>query len=402
MVKFVVNYARHINLDHAAYVNYDLLKKKVHEYEDELKREVPDDNCQVDVSKLDTHGTFTVLFEEELDRVENRYMRLVDSLQAEFNDVRRLEKVVLKAQEEKKAAENASVDAQKKAKAKIKKQEEALKRALYNLYQKTSNLETSRILNKTAMIKIVKKHEKVTKRVGQATLFDQHIAIIHGYNFGNGDSIHELQHNMEAIYKDAFCDGLLEEAQGKLQLAKGGINESQRNWISFKGGVLISIVVWTLFQLIFSPAVTITYVTMEDPSIFVYAVVAGLLSFRWIWAFVVHMWESVQIDYILMLDLDAAKHAKTAEQIASDAFTYTILFMGNFLIFHCVRILELYVNPANRFAGLLTWLSQHVYVMPMSLLVGTALALLRSYLQPTSYGVFATHVFIEVHRNLTD
>ena len=400
MVKFGVNYAAHINLDQSAYVNYDLLKRKVHEYEDELNSGLWED--VIDVSTLDTHGTFMLLLEEELDRVEQLFLTSMDNLRNEYADVLRLEKMIQMTKESKKLTKNTSVDAQKKIKAKVKREEESLKRATTSLYHKTVNLETSRILNKTAMIKIIKKHDKVTKRVGQETLFEQHMTMINRYSFGNGESLQGLQRNLEAVYKDAFCDGLLEEAQGKLRLSKGGTNESQRNWISFKGGVLAAICVWTLFQLIFSPAVTITYLTMEDPSIFVYAVVAGLLTFRWIWTFAVFMWERVQIDYILMLDLDAAKHAQTAEQISSDAFTYTILFMGNFLIFHCVRMLDLYVNPANRFAGLLTWLSQHVYVMPMSLLVGTALALLRSYLQPTSYGVFATHVFIEVHRNLTD
>lgn len=394
MVKFQTNYAANIDLGHDAYIDYDLLKKKVHEIESVLSNTLELSNS--DLHCIAPHTEFLKLLNNEMQKVDDIYTNEIKALTNDYLDIRHLQTLVNNTKNEDISQKANKKKAKKDKKAMVKRREEALKRALTATYHKSLGLENAAMLNRVASIKIMKKHDKIAKQAHAKKVFKDPMSIINIYNFGNTISLKELQNNLEDIYTDAFCDGLHEEAQGKLRLSKGEVDESTKTWIAFKAGVLISIMVWLLFQLVFSPKVSMTYITMEDPSIVVYAVVAGLLVFRWIWAFAVYMWELKHIDYILLLDLDAAKHAQKAQQIASNAFTYSILFTGNLLIFHCVRMLELYVNPANRFAGLLTWFADHVYIMPMSLLVGTALALVRSYLQPTSYGVFSSLVLIQL------
>lgn len=221
------------------------------------------------------------------------------------------------------------------------------------------------------------------------------MAIIDDYEFGHCRKVKDMVQRVESLYSDVFCNGELEEAKGKLQLAKGARKPSSNLVTAFKVGALVTLMVWFVNNLVLAPTLVVPYFTMQDPAIYLYAAVASLIVFRWIWAFNIYMWESVNIDYILVLNLDANKHMPAVEEILSEAATLSILFFTNVMVFHSLRICALDGNT-DALPNAVQFLVNHAYLLPVSLVVGTIACIVRSAMLPTSYGVFACKVFVEV------
>lgn len=382
MVRFGENYAGHINesdFDVKSYINYDLLKKKIHEYEDIVPSPGEIINSETEVNG----SSFSAIFNQELQRIDELFLNKLRVLDYTLVDTIRL-------------ADSLANPTAKRTKAQKKAIEAALKRSTTSLYQKLGKLEKYSLLNRTAIIKILKKYDKVCAPLGHEPLFRYHMGMIDNYEFGHCMKVKAMMSKVETLYSDSFCNGVLEEAKGKLQLAKGARKPSTQILTAFKVGALATLIVWFFNNLIMTPALSIPYFTMQDPAVYLYAVVASLIVFRWIWAFNIYMWESVNIDYILVLNLDANKHMPSVGEIVSDASTWSILFFANVMIFHSLRLFHLH-DAVDDLPPSMRWLAHHTYVLPVSLVIGTLGFIIRSALLPTSYGVFAFKVFREVN-----
>lgn len=377
MVRFQQNYGAHISQEYGAssYVNYDKLKKCIHEIEN--GRLTARDQTQETSAQPVAIPVFEPLLREEFQRLEEFYNSKVSDMDYHLVEV----KIAAKSIQEYGKAD----------KWKRKAEEAALKRLSTMLYQKLAKLDTFRLLNRTAIIKILKKHDKVMKQFGDEPVFEHYMNVLREFGFGNGNRVRELMQQVEVIYADAFCGGVLEEAYGKLSLAKGNTDPRSMLLVAFKIGALLMLVIWFVYNLILSPYITDRYFAMEDPAVYVYAVTAALITYRWFWGFAVYMFDKVDIDYILLLDLDANKHAPTYDQLFSEAATFSILFFVNVMIFHILRIF--YDETRDGFIG---FLMRHAYILPIALVVGNAMFIFRSATLPTSYGVFSTKVFLNV------
>jgi hypothetical protein len=104
------------------------------------------------------------------------------------------------------------------------------------------------------------------------------------------------------------------------------------------------------------------------------------------------MWESVGIDYILLLDLDASKSniKPSFDQIFNEAATYSILFFINLIIFHTIKVLNENI-PEDDY----TLSADYAYILPIILLLGVLITLIKN-LGHISYGVFSIDVFLNV------
>jgi hypothetical protein len=272
-----------------------------------------------------------------------------------------------------------------------KAQEASLKRNLTILYRKAAQLETFRLLNRTLIIKILKKYDKVHKAEDD-NVFQSLMATVECYRLGNGHKLKDFNNNVEDLYADFFCDGLREEAQGKLTLAKGEHRPKKMFMLAGKVGILITLMTWFFFDVTVSETLSNNYFTKKDPSVYVYAFVASMIVYRWIWGFNVYMWESVGIDYILLLDLDAKKSniKPSYDQIFSDAANYSILFFINIIIFHAIKLSNETVSEDHY-----SFTATHAYALPALLLLGV-LGNVISNCQHISYGVFSLDVFLHV------
>ena len=252
------------------------------------------------------------------------------------------------------------------------------------------------MLNKTLIIKILKKYDKVHKPHNDP-IFETLMATVSYYRIGNGRKLESFIRDVECLYADFFCDGLQEEAQGKLTLAKGEHRPKQMLMLAGKIGIFLTLVAWFFFDVSVSESLARNYLTADDPAVYVYAFVAALIVYRWIWGFNVYMWESAGIDYILLLDLDAKKSniKPSYDQIFSEASNYSILFFINIIVFHAIKLSN-ESSADNEY----TFATRYAFVLPSLLLLGvlgTALMNCRHI----SYGVFSLNVFAHVSTVIT-
>lgn len=379
MVRFKVNYGAHIarNLH---YLDYDRMKVILHEQEREETKSL------LTPAEHDHASKFSEVFFEEVARVDNCYTQHMIDLDYMLVDMQRLANEY---------SENKS-----KEKWRKKAQEAALKRSATTLHNKLAKLETYRLLNRTAAIKILKKHDKLAKETNEASFLVSHMAMVDKTSFGDGTKLSTMRAQLEGLYADVFCHGILEEAQGKLRLAKTLTNPVILLGVAFKVGIVITLLAWLANNFIVAPRLSLLYLTVEDPSVYVYAAVGALLTYRWLWGFCVYMWDSVDIDYILILDLDANKHMPSSDQIFSDTGNLTILYLINVLLFHSLRYY--YKFRAEGQAGVdsaedgIAWLSERAYIMPVLLVVGTLIRVSMALCDPSSKGVFSTKTFTKV------
>jgi hypothetical protein len=378
MVKFKVNYGAHISRA-LVYIDYDRLKLLLH-----------DDERGHRMQPFTLHNQradFATAFEEELKIVDNCYTEHMVDLEYNITDTTRL------------ATEYSTGDGLQ-LKLKRKAQEAALKRSLTQIYDKLSKIETYCLLNRTAAIKILKKHDKLARLNGGEEVYDQYIMKVNRTRFGGNNKLNDATQHIEELYCRLFCDGVIEEARGKLRLAKIHTDPRIRLTAMFKVGIVLTLLAWLIIYMLMSPYLALLYITTEDPSVYIYSVAGGLVVYRWMWGFSVYMWDSVDIDYTLILDLDSSKHMPSSDEIFSDAGNLSILFMINVLIFMYLRMDYYYHGEAapsrDSGSGAVHWLSAHAYIMPMLLAIGTVIRVGYSVCQPTSYGVFSSKIFWNV------
>jgi hypothetical protein len=226
------------------------------------------------------------------------------------------------------------------------------------------------------------------------------MAIVDKTNFGNGGKLAAMKAQVETMYADVFCGGEHEEALGKLRLAKTQIDPRILLGVMFKVGIVVMLLIWLLNKLVVAPRLSLLYLTTADPCVYVYAAAGALVTYRWFWGFSVYMWDSADIDYILILDLDANKHMPSAAQIFSDAANWSILYLVNVLIFHSLRYNYRHDTdqPAtwSTVPGIIAYFSARAYVMPALLVLGTVIRMLMEISQPASYGVFSYKIIKKV------
>lgn len=381
MVRFKVNYGAHIDRN-LHYLDYDRMKVILHEQEHEETKAL----LTPAAGEHEHSSKFSEVFFEEVARVDNCYVQHMIDLDYILVDMQRLAHEYL---------ENKT-----KEKWRKKAQEAALKRSATTLHNKLTKLETYRLLNRTAAIKILKKHDKLAKQTGEAPSFESHMARVDKTNFGDGTKLNTMRAQLEGMYADVFCHGVLEEAQGKLRLAKTLTNPVILLGVAFKVGIVITLLAWIANNFMVAPHLSLLYLTVQDPSVYVYTAVGSLLTYRWLWGFCVYMWDSVDIDYILILDLDANKHMPSSDQIFSDTGNLTILYLINVLLFHSLRYYYKFRSEeeANFYStqGFIAWMSQRAYIMPVLLVAGMLIRVSFALSDPSSKGVFSTKTISRV------
>lgn len=378
MVRFRVNYGAHI-AKNLAYLDYDRLKVILHQQAGE----------HTVVEGLTFHReevpSFSVVFFEELARVDHCYVQHMIELDFTLAEMQKL-------------ATDYLTNKKTREKWQRKAQEAALKRSATHIHNKITKLETFRLLNRTAAIKILKKHDKLAKETGEESYLDSHMARVGQTEFGDGTKLSIMKEQLEVQYADVFCHGVLEEARGKLRLAKTNTKPEILLGVAFKVGIIITLLAWLAYNFAVAPRLSLLYLTDSDPSVYVYAAVGALITYRWFWGFSVYMWDSVDIDYIFILDLDAIKIMPSSELIFWDTGTITILYLLNVIIFHAMRYQYMHRNDID-FASMssttsfFTAVSAHAYVLPITLVVGAVVRMSQSIMEDRSSGVFSYKVF---------
>lgn len=340
MVKFGVNYESHISNKYGnkSYVDYDSMKLNIY--------------------NSTTSTQFLDIFYAEILRIDTIFRAQMSALHAELNSVEQSIQDFLHVKIEKQFH-------------KIK--ESALKRKLTGIYSDANDLDTYRILNFTACIKILKKRDKIHKK---EPLFDTTMTSIENLELGSGINLKEILHKVEDAYARSFCDGVLAEAIGKLRVTKGENDSRLFVMASFKMGGIITLCLWYINNILLSSSAAVDFFLMRDPSIFLYTVIGSLIVYKWLWAFNVWLWEGIQLDYIHLLQLNP-KHMPSSGNLFSKTSTLTILYLLNLLVYHTLKNAK--ENGAPIYMPL--------YVPPLLLLAGALMFMLHSVVK-VSTGLF--------------
>lgn len=189
----------------------------------------------------------------------------------------------------------------------------SMKNALQVAYDRVSELKALRILNYTALIKALKKWDKVnTKGSGDNLDSDVYVHVENAYPSLMPDNEictvgyeKPLQKEIGRIYASLFCGGDLVEAKGKLTLAKGDAPKRQYDLsIGFILGILLSLTTFVIYDLA-TAGVSKLHTLWIDPSMYIIITVLGILLYRWMWHLHVHLWSEAGINFRSLLMLPA-------------------------------------------------------------------------------------------------
>lgn len=323
------------------------------------------------------NASFLQVFFDEISRVDQVFVARLGSIQESFRSFQQ------------RAASFAADHSRDKRQKKVR--EATLKRNATKLFKKLVKLEDFRLLNRTAAIKILMKYDKIAKRNEVNPTFQLYMDQVNTFQIGHGGALMEVKRALVLLYAKLFCDGELEEAQLKLTLSKIDTNPEVLQSVALKGGIIVALVFILLHNCFVAPQLSMLFLLGSDPAVYVYGAVGALIAYRWFWGFSVYMWDSVGVDYVLVLSLDPNKHMPTYADIWSDAATCSVLFLLNVLVFHLLRFYHYHRGETDGLQVLVA-ASQFAWLLPVSLVVGTVIRLCYSYMQPTLYGVFSTYI----------
>lgn len=370
MSKFGSRYGAHAARQRS-YLDYNRMKEYLHKHGDEEL------HIHVGDSSISQPPPFFDVFFTEMERANQAYVNMLSSIHGLFENFELLA---------------VALETEKSRDKRLRKVcETTLKRNANHIYTKIVKLENFRLLNRTAAIKILKKYDKPTGRHAAMSAFELCMVRVNAMEIGHGKELIEVKDLLTLLYADLFCDGELEEANLRLALSKNNVNLSVLQWVMFKGGVILSLIVILLRNHFLDPRISMLFLLGSDPSVFVYAAVGALIAYRWFWGFNVYMWDKAGVDYVLAINLDPNKHMPTYADIYSDASTLTILYLLNILMFHLLRFYHTQ-QSGEGLASVLISISEYAYLLPVALVAGTLVRAIGSYAQPTSYGVFSTYV----------
>ena len=371
MSKFGSQYGAHAGR-RRSYLNYDRMKEYLHAHEDEEANALP-----IDPDAILNNSPFLRVYFNETEQAGQAYEKALKSVYGLYDNFELL------------ADAYVADDSRDR---RLKKVAEAtLKRSANLIYNKIVKLEDFRLVNRTAAIKILKKYDKIAARRAAASCFDVCMDKINATKMGHGKELAEVKDHLTLLYAELFCDGELEEANLKLALSKNDVSTEVLESVALKLGIILILVLNIIRNQFLNPDESILFLLGSDPSIYVYAAVGALITYRWFWGFAVYMWDKAGVDYILVLSLDPNKHMPTYADIYSDAGTLSVLFLLNFQIFHLLRYYHTR-QSGEGLADVLIYISEYAYVLPVALVAGTLMRIVCSYAQPTSYGVFSTYI----------
>lgn len=223
---------------------------------------------------------------------------------------------------------------------------ESLRRAFGESSKKANYLQNFCILNYTAVIKILKKHDKVT----DTTLVDSVTVLQESRKFMAHTGIDQIIRKHEKLYADHFHRGNLELARGDLLLKRN----NQEQLVKATGargclyGVVTVLVVWVVWDIVVDLSLRggdliskeyrpVNMTSEEAVNLWrtnEFPVYRGLFYFvfwMWCWGVSLGVWQSTRINYLYMLELDP-RSSQESTDMYEVAARHTIVIISLFLL----------------------------------------------------------------------
>ena len=226
---------------------------------------------------------------------------------------------------------------------------ESLRRAFSDSSKIADYLQNFCVLNFTAAVKILKKHDKVTG----VNLMENGISVLtENKSFMAHVEIDLLIKKHEELYAKFFHGGNLDLAKAELLIKRN----SKENLIRNTGarfclyGVVLILAIWILWDIVVDVSIRqggsligpqYKPVNMSNAYAIdlwrknefpVYRGMAMIVLWIWCWALSIHIWTEGRVNYLYMLELDP-RDAPESTSIFETAARHTIVIFGMFL-FH--------------------------------------------------------------------
>lgn len=191
------------------------------------------------------------------------------------------------------------------------------------------------ILNYTACVKILKKHDKLFP---DSALQEPMLREIEAHKFYGHHGIDRLVQDIEGLVADLFCDGNRAHARGMLLTKRG---TSKPDWdmlhLGYRLGVAAVLFFWTAWDCAVQVLNSWGDTVFTLPAFPVYRAVGGLLLLHWAWGLSVLVWTRSRINYIYLFDLDP-RHVRKPRQIFASATDEAIVYFINLLLYYKVKM----------------------------------------------------------------
>lgn len=243
---------------------------------------------------------------------------------------------------------------------------ESSKRAYADLYQKMCHLENFCILNLTAIIKILKKHDKQFPLLSmQNTLTGKSTLEILRENlaFSSFKSLNVLLAELQMLYASVFCSGDSDIARAELLLKRdtAGVMSANTFFTGFQFGMCLLLVLWIVWDVVVdfflnpkfgresylrchqadanmslakNTSIAVRWFEKDFP---VYRGMASIIFWLWCWGISLYVWNHARINYLFMLELHP-ETTSTYKEVWNTASSLTLCLLASFIIhFKVVR-----------------------------------------------------------------
>lgn len=182
---------------------------------------------------------FSSCFSFEVERVNEFFKSVLTEVKSQIDAVRKIanDKGVISSLE-KNDSESQGLRKEKK------NRELSVIQAYTSLYKKLDELESFVMLNIILCIKILKKHDKLTKTEDCVCMYpilmdDLVYASDFGMSVGPHSQIIETRNKIIGLYAEFCCDNDIIEARGKLMMHKGDDGETRPYYVGMKLGAWV-------------------------------------------------------------------------------------------------------------------------------------------------------------------
>lgn len=218
--------------------------------------------------------------------------------------------------------------------------ENSFKRNITDLYHMMIELKNFRVLNQTALHKILKKWDKINYSESSehgSSKGDIYRAYPHLLNeckdaeITNKKVESSLMKECVSLYAQVFCHNDELEAYGKLILSKSEVDSSSDMILGVIIGVLMTLVISFIFDVTTGENI---HELWQDPAVYIFSVIGGFLIYCWGWTFNIIMWRVAGVNFMSLLRMNIkTNHTLSVRALSVRNSSMTVVLVLTIILF---------------------------------------------------------------------
>mmetsp|Transcript_2066 Transcript_2066/g.4700 ORF Transcript_2066/g.4700 Transcript_2066/m.4700 type:complete len:825 (+) Transcript_2066:418-2892(+) len=222
---------------------------------------------------------------------------------------------------------------------------DSVKRAFRDLYREMNYLQNFAILNYTAFVKILKKHDKATGlRMNKPLTRYLHQHYEDG--FIKTERLHQLIESVERDFANNFCAHNVTVARSELLLKQETVDDWDMLHIGLRLGMVIVLVIWVLWDVAIDAWIKPDEAQMPPEISRIFRGFGFFVVGLWMWAFCIYVWTTERIHYIYLFEFDP-RRTLLPDEMLSKASMVTLVYLTHLLVYIKIARGELFNVPIS-------------------------------------------------------